>query len=190
MEGGAEGRGSSATSVGGGGRRKSGPVPTTTDSETSPPLSPRKQPPALPRTLAALTVSRSSPVAPASPRPAPLSVPAGRRVREALGRELLSGPGYFRGARGVSPPPQEDDVDAEQQAAEACCCLAHSPPLNSNLTSGCDGVKRLRRWYFRVALRELERGRGRFPHPRGHLEDSGLPRRSAARRIWCFCGRG
>lgn len=69
--GGAEERGSTATSARGGeGRRKSEPVPTATDSETPPPPpSPRKQPPAQPRTLAAPTVSRS-PVAPASPRPA------------------------------------------------------------------------------------------------------------------------
>lgn len=78
--GGSGGKESSATSVcgGGEGRRKSGPVPTATGSETSPspPLSPRKQPPAQPRTLAAPTVSRS-PVAPASPRPA--ARPCGRQ---------------------------------------------------------------------------------------------------------------
>ena len=100
-------------------------------------------------------------------------------MREALGRELLSGPGHFRGARRVSPPPQEDDVDAEEAAAEACCCLAHSPPLNSHPTSGRDGVKRRRRWYFRVALPEPRARPRPLPHPRGHLEDSGLPRRSA-----------
>lgn len=101
-------------------------------------------------------------------------------MREALGRELLSGPGHFRGTRRVSPPPQEDDVDAEEAAAaEACCCLAHSPPLNSHPTSGRDGVKRGRRWYFRVALPEPRARPRPLPHPRGHLEDSGLPRRSA-----------
>lgn len=115
----------------------------------------------------------------ASPRLAPPPVPAGRRVREALGRELLSGPGHFRGALAVAPPPREDDVDAEEQAAEACCCLAHSPPLNSHPTSGRDGVKRRRRWYFRVALPEPRARPRPHPHPRGHLEDSGLPRRSA-----------
>lgn len=70
-EGGAEDRDSSATSARGGeGRRKSGPIPSATDSERPPPPpSPRKQTPAQPRTLAALTESRS-PVAPALPRPA------------------------------------------------------------------------------------------------------------------------
>lgn len=109
--GGAEKRGSTATSAGGGEGRKSGPKPTAPDSETPPrPLLPGNSPPP----------------SPAHPPP----VPAGRRVREALGRELLSGPGHFRGARRVSPPPQEDDVDAEEEgeAAEACCCLAHSLP--------------------------------------------------------------
>lgn len=179
MEGGAEGRGSSATALrGGAGRRKSGLVATATDSETPPPPSPRKQPPAQPRTLAAPAGSRS-PAAPASPRLAPPPVPAGRREREALGRELSSGPGHFRGALAVAPPPREDDVDAEEQAAEACCCLAHSPPLNSHPTSGRDGVKRRRRWYFRVALPEPRARPRPHPHPRGHLEDSGLPRRSA-----------
>lgn len=115
---------------------------------------------------------------PGRPRLAPPRRPSPRaaRVREALGRDFLSGPGHFRGDRGVSPPPQEDDVDAEEQAAEACCCLAHSPPLNSLPTSGRDGVKRRRRWYFRVALLEPRARPRPLPHPRGHLEDSGLPR--------------
>lgn len=99
-------------------------------------------------------------------------------MREALGREL-SGPSHFGGARRVSLPPLKDDVDAKEAATEACCCLAHSPPLNSHLTSGRDGVKRRRRWYFRVAPPELRARRRPLPHPRGHLEDSGLPRRSA-----------
>lgn len=67
----------------------------------------------------------------------------------------------------MSPPPLEDDVDAEEEAAEACCCLAHSPPLNSHPTSGRDGVKRRRRWYFRVALPELRARRRPLPHPGG-----------------------
>lgn len=126
--GGAEKRGSTATSAGGGEGRKSGPKPTAPDSETPPrPLLPGNSPPPSP------AHSPPQPRAAAGsppPRPAPPPVPAGRRVREALGRELLSGPGHFRGARRVSPPPQEDDVDAEEEgeAAEACCCLAHSLP--------------------------------------------------------------
>lgn len=172
--GGAKERDSSAASVGGGeGRRKSRPVPTATDSETPPtPISPETTPRPDPHTCRPNREPQ-----PGRPRLAPPRRPSPRaaRVREALGRDLLSGPGHFRGDRGVSPPPQEDDVDAEEQAAEACCCLAHSPPLNSLLTSGRDRVKRRRRWYFRVALPEPRARRRPLPHPRGHLEDSGLP---------------
>lgn len=125
---------------------------------------PGNSPPPSPAHSLPPTVSRS-PVAPVSPRPA--ARPSGRRVREALGRELLSGLGHFRGARRVSPPPQDDDVDAEEAAAEACCCLAHSPPLNSHPTSGRDGVKRRRRWYFRVALPEPRARPRPLPHPGG-----------------------
>lgn len=164
-EGGAEDRSSSATSAcGGEGRRKSGPIPSATDSERPPrPHLPGNRPPpspahSLPQPRAA---ARSPP-----PCPAPPAVPAGSRVREAVGREL-SGPSHFRDARRVSPPPLEDDVDAEEEAAEACCCLAHSPPLNLHPTSGRDGVKRRRRWYFRVALPELRARQRPLLHPGG-----------------------
>lgn len=183
-EGGAEDRGSSATSARAGeGRRKSELLPTATDSETPPaPISPETAPRPVPHTRCPDREPQ-----PGRLRLSPPPAPAGRKVREALGREL-SRPSHCRGARRASPPPLEDDVDAEEAAAaaEACCCLAHSPPLNSHPTSGRDGVKRRRRWYFRVALPEPSAAQA-APQPRGHLEDSGLPRRSApARRIGCF----
>lgn len=106
------------------GKEKVRALPTATDSETPPaPISPETAP-AQTRTLAAPTVSRSR-VAPPPPRPPP--VPAGSRVREALGQELLSGPGHFRGARRVSPPLQEDDVDAEKEEEAAEACLLSRP---------------------------------------------------------------
>lgn len=139
------------------------PLPQT-QKRPSPP-SPRKQSPAQPRTLA-FPNREPQPGRPRLAPPRPAARPSGRRVREELGRELLSGLGHFRGARRVSPPPQ-DDVDAEEAVAEACCCLAPSPPLNSHPTSGRDGVKRRRRWYFRVALPEPRARPRPLPHPGG-----------------------
>lgn len=184
-EGGAEKRGSSTTSARAGeGRRKSGLVPTATDSETPPPRPhlPGNSPP--PSTQLRIFAAPTEPQ-PGRLRLAPPSVPAGRKVREALGREL-SRPSHFRGARRVSPPPLEDDVDAEEAAAEACSCLAHSPTQNSHPTSGRDGVKRRRRWYFRVALLELNAAKA-APQSPGALGGLRTSLQVSAQCIWCFC---
>lgn len=55
------------------------------------------------------------------------------------------------------------------------------PPLNSHPTSGRDGVKRRRRWYFRVALPEPRARPRPPPHPGGtwRTPDSPAGRRPA-----------
>lgn len=178
--GGAEERGSSATAARAGeGRRKSGPRPATADSRPPPPPSPRKQPPAQLRTLAVPTgAAARSPL----PRPA---------VRPRGGPQSARGP--RPGVVKIQPFPRRPPCVAttpgrrrRRGGGGGGVLLSRplpSPPLNSHPTSGRDGVKRRRRWYFRVARLGAECGRGRSPKPGGTWRTPDSP---AGRRPPCI----
>lgn len=185
--GGSRGKGSSATSIRGGGegRRKSGPVPTATGSETSPPpLSPRKQPPAQPRTLAAPTVSRS-PVAPASPRPA----------ARPCGRQSARGPRPGVVVRPRPLPRRPPCVAAttggrRRRGGGGGGGVLLSRPLPSPELAPNVRV----RWSETETKVVLPRCAARAesaaeaaPPPPGALGGLRTPPQVSARRIWCFC---